>query len=301
MKGIFKSVIIVLLFFGAAYGSETCRECHMNPKYEKEDIGRLKECLRCHGMAGHPYKDGTKEAEAAEIPPAAKKPELSQMVFIPEGEFLMGSDDRLRDEKPLHVVYVRSFYIDRFEVTNRDYKRFVDSTGYAAPDNWKGGAYPAGLGTHPVIYVSWHDALNYCKWRAKRLPREREWEVAARGADGRIYPWGNVWDLNKSNNPLRGHEGAMPVRSFEKGRSPYGLYDMSGNVWEWVDDDYAAHPGSDYSSPEFGSRYKILKGGSWWDCMFYGCGISAPTFNRSFFSPDTKNDSFGFRCAADAG
>ena len=91
----------------------------------------------------------------------------------------------------------------------------------------------------------------------------------------------------------------MPVGSFEAGKNQYGLYDMSGNVWEWVDDDYLPHAGSDYVSPEFGNRYKILKGGSWWDCMFYGCGISAPTYNRSFFTADTKNDSFGFRCAAD--
>ncbi len=296
--------------------AETCVGCHTRPKYKKEDASRLKECLRCHGAAGHPLKpaaggwsiEGTAEAAADtsqphkgfDGPERHPKPDLEGMVLIPAGEFLMGTDDRLRDEKPALTSYIGAFYIDKYEVTNRDYKEFVDATGHAPPDDWTGTDYPPGKGNHPVIYVSWYDADAYCRWRGKRLPREAEWEKAARGTDGRIYPWGDEWDLNKSNNPLRGHEGTMPVGSFEAGKSPYGLYDMSGNVWEWVDDEYLPHPGSDYVSPEFGSKYKILKGGSWWDCMFYGCGISAPTYNRSFFDPNTKNDSFGFRCAADA-
>ena len=298
--------------FALSPGTDSCVECHTKPKYKKEDIGKLKECLSCHGMAGHPYKETAKPllgdsfAEASDaLPPAAakgvtKKIDLKGMVFIPEGEFIMGTDDRLRDEKPLHVSYAGAFYIDRYEVTNADYKKFVLATGYPAPDNWKGNNYPPGKGNHPVIFVSWNDAMNYCRFNGKRLPREIEWEKAARGIDGRVYPWGDKWNLNNSNNPLRGHNGAMPVGSFEAGKNQHGLYDMSGNVWEWVDDDYLPHAGSDYVSPEFGNRYKILKGGSWWDCMFYGCGISAPTYNRSFFTADTKNDSFGFRCAADA-
>jgi formylglycine-generating enzyme required for sulfatase activity len=168
------------------------------------------------------------------------------------------------------------------------------------PDHWENGQIPVGKEDHPVVFVTWYDADAYCKWIGKRLPRETEWEKAARGTDERIYPWGNEWDLEKSNNPLRGHEDTMPIGSFEEGKSPYGLYDMSGNVWEWVDDYYLPHPGSNYESPEFGTKHRMLKGGSWWDCMFYGCGISAPTYNRAFFDANTKNDSSGIRCVVEA-
>lgn len=314
-KGFFFVLLSLFVFLAAAVSvdAESCQGCHTNPRYRKEDASNLKECLACHGSAGGPLKNEISAwplrdvAEASErISPesaskeSGKKVASSAMVFIPAGEFLMGTDDRLRDEKPAIAVYADGFYIDRYEVTNKDYKKFTASTGRQAPDDWAEGSYPADKGNHPVIYVSWRDADAYCRWAGKRLPREMEWEKAARGADGRIYPWGDKWDMRKSNNPLRGHEGTEPVGSFPAGKSPYGLYDVSGNVWEWVDDDYLPHAGSDYVSPEFGSKYKILKGGSWWDCMFYGCGISAPAYNRSFFDPDTKNDSFGFRCAIDA-
>lgn len=308
----------------------TCIGCHTEPAYEKADAKRLKQCLRCHGIGEHPYKKEVLEEEAAAegrgygwaslahagdapVPGAlrgpvkpvreaslnVKGPDLTEMVYIPEGEFLMGSDDRLRDEKPAHVVYINAFYIDPFEVTKADYRAFVVDTGRRPPQEWTGDRYPEGKGKHPVTYVSWYDAYDYCKWAGKRLPREREWEKGARGTDGRTYPWGNEWDLTKSNSPLRGIEATLPVGSFERGKNQFNIYDMSGNVWEWVDQGYASHPGSDYINPEFGRNYALLKGGSWWDCMFYGCGISAPTFNRAFFDPTTTSDSYGFRCAAD--
>ncbi len=314
------------LFFAAPAYAETCIGCHTKPKYEKKDAARLAKCLQCHGDAGHPLKDQhgkilPRSAPAKGSIDKAKHPRVMEskklgaedykkMVYIPRGEFLMGSDDRLRDEKPALISYIDAFYIDRYEVTNKDYKEFIDAVGDSGatageglPNHWDRGAnkdqYPPEKVNHPVVFVSWHDASDYCRWRGKRLPRETEWEKAARGTDGRIYPWGNEWDLEKSNNPLKGIEDTLPVGSFEAGKSPYGLYDMSGNVWEWVDDEYLPHAGSEYVSPEFGSKYKILKGGSWWDCMFYGCGISAPTYNRSFFDANTRNDSFGIRCAAD--
>lgn len=299
------SAFILLLFCNASAYADACRDCHTNPKYKKEDIAQLKECLACHGSAGHPYKKVIGAAEAAErtspqyAPAQAKTVDTKDMILIPEGEFIMGTDDRLNDEKPAHVVYIKAFYVDKFEVTNEAYKKFVDAAGHKSPDNWEQNNYPADKRRHPVILVDWNDASAYCAWTGKRLPRETEWEKAARSTDGRIYPWGNKWDINKSNNPLRGHQGTMDVGSFEAGTSPYGLYDMSGNVWEWVDDYYVPHPGSDFISPEFGAKYRMLKGGSWWDCSFYSCGISAPVFNRAFFDPSTKNDSFGFRCATD--
>lgn len=221
------------------------------------------------------------------------------MVYISEGEFIVGTNERLRDEKPAHVVYIAGFWIDIYEITNLDFKNFVDQTGNSAPDHWKEGKVTEDKTKHPVVFVSWNDANNYCKWTGKRLPRELEWEKAARGTDARVYPWGNKWDMYKSNNPLRKLNHTQPVGTYEKGKSPYGLYDMSGNVWEWVDDHYYAHPGSDYISPEFGTKYRLLKGGSYWDCSSYGCGISAPTYNRAFFEPPVKSKSYGFRCAKD--
>ncbi len=322
------------LFMGMAISvptahAETCIECHENPKYDIDDRQRLEPCLACHGRAGHPLKKEATEWSLVNAARASSRVEktqalkshtgkghdiktdaskqvpgptrIAEMIYVGEGEFLMGSDDRLRDEKPAHVVYIDAFYIDKHEVPNADYKEFVQATGHPQPNDWESGTYPKNKGDNPVIYVDWYDSVAFCKWRhGARLPREREWEKAARTEDGRIYPWGDRWDLTKSNNPLRGHEGTMPIGSFEQGKNPYGLYDMSGNVWEWVDDDYLPHPGSDYVNPEFEETYKMLKGGSWWDCMFYGCGISAPTYNRSLFLPETKNDSYGFRCAADA-
>lgn len=231
--------------------------------------------------------------------PKVKPPE--GMAYIPAGEFIMGSNDRWDDESPEHIARTDAFYIDLYEVTNRDYKEFVDATGHEKPFHWPQGNLPKGKEDHPVIYVNWFDADAYCKWKGKRLPTEQEWEKAARGEDGNIYPWGNVWVLDKSNNPYKGSTGTEPVGSYPEGRSPYGLYDMSGNVWEWVDSYYLPHPGNTIPKAEYGRDKRILKGGSWFDCLSYGCGLSAPAFNRAFFNPEVRNNSFGFRCAKSAG
>ncbi len=270
-------------------------KCHQNLQFIKEDKNTLEECTQCHNSS---IQNTGLEVEI-KTPVSNNNKNFYNMVHIPEGEFIMGTDDRLRDEKPAHVVYVANFWIDIYEVTNEDYKKFVDQAGYPPPDHWKGGTFPENKAKHPVVFVSWNDANNYCKWAGKRLSREIEWEKAARGTDGRVYPWGNEWDMYKSNNPLRKLDDTQSVGTFEKGKSPYGLYDMSGNVWEWVDDHYYAHPGSDYVSPEFGSKYRLLKGGSYWDCSAYGCGISAPVYNRAFFEPPVKSKSYGLRCAKD--
>lgn len=226
-----------------------------------------------------------------------RKQEKSSMALIPAGEFIMGSNERWDDEAPEHMSSTDAFYIDLNEVTNKDYKNFVDATKSTPPFHWPDGNLPKGKANHPVVYVSWFDAKDYCSWADKRLPTEQEWEKAARGEDGLIYPWGNEWSLDKSNNPYKNSTGTEPVGSYPEGRSPYGLYDISGNVWEWVDSYYLPHPGNPVTRAEYGEDKRVLKGGSWFDCLSYGCGLSAPTFNRSFFTPEVKNNSFGFRCA----
>ena len=228
-----------------------------------------------------------------------------EMVLIAEGEFIMGSDSRLPDEGPQHIVNLKSFYIDVYEVTNLQYKKFNNETKRRSPTHFRNRTFPRGKADHPVTYVSWEDANAYCEWAGKRLPTDQEWEKAARGTDGRIFPWGDEFDAEKANTPLRwqlvGSFGdTTPVGSFKEGVSPNGVYDMSGNVWEWTSSWYKAYPGNKVASESYGERYKTLKGGSWFDCSFYNCGISAPVFNRAFFSIRTKNDSFGFRCAKDA-
>jgi formylglycine-generating enzyme required for sulfatase activity len=221
----------------------------------------------------------------------------SLMTLIPGGEFIMGSNERWDDESPEHIQSVKKFYIDLYEITNAEYKKFTSNTKRETPYHWTNGEIPKNKQNYPVIYVNWYDANEYCKWKGKRLPTEQEWEKAARGESGNIYPWGNTWTMDKSNHPYKGSAGTEPVGSYPNGKSPYGLYDMSGNVWEWVDSFYLPHPGNIINRGEYGEDKRVLKGGSWFDCLSYGCGLSSPTFNRSFFTPGVKNNSFGFRCA----
>ena len=232
-----------------------------------------------------------------------KKP--NPMVLVSAGTFTMGSNTRMPDEGPQHTVKLKAFRIDKYEVTNLQYQQFIEATGRHSPQHFQNRKFPKGKIDHPVTYVSWHDANAYCEWAGKRLPSDAEWEKAARGTDGRTFPWGDEFEMNNANTPVRwqslNQEGdTTPVGDFPGGVSPYGLYDMSGNVWEWTGSWYRQYPGNKHPSENYGELYKTLKGGSWWDCSFYQCGISAPVFNRSFFDPQTKNSNFGFRCAKDA-
>jgi formylglycine-generating enzyme required for sulfatase activity len=229
---------------------------------------------------------------------AFSKTDDSGMVRIPAGPFLLGTNERLPDEGPMHTVYVPEFFMDQYEVTNTQYKQFVRAVNRTPPIYWRGGEPPPGKANHPIVFVTWYDANDYCHWAGKRLPTATEWEKAARGVDGRMYPWGNVFDPAKANTPYSKRGDTTPVGSFPGGRSPYGVYDMSGNVWEWTASWYKAYPGNTKRRLEtYGERYRVLKGGSFVNCSFYKCGISAPTFNRSFFRPATRNQGFGFRCS----
>jgi iron(II)-dependent oxidoreductase len=172
---------------------------------------------------------------------SSKAPSLEGMVLVPAGEFTMGreSEDASPDEAPVRIVWLNTFYIDRLEVTNAQYKAFADSVGRLYPNNpmWD-DFYFLGKPDHPVINITYEQAQAYCAWLGKRLPTEAEWEKAARGTDARLYAWGNEWDETRAN--LWGDQNGpdvfrrtAPVGSFPEGASPYGVLDMVGNVWEW--------------------------------------------------------------------
>lgn len=228
------------------------------------------------------------------------------MIMIPEGAFRMGADgtDALEDEKPQHEVWLDRFEMDRDEVTTGHYAEFLASTARPAPWQWES----VDLSQHsdrPVIGVSWFDAEAYCRWRGKRLPTEAEWEKAARGTDGRLFPWGNQSPREALANFGLGarfsySQVLAPVERYEQGRSPYGLSQMAGNVGEWVADWY----GSAYdetgarrnpSGPELGS-FRVVRGGSWSDLPKY-----LLTYGRFKLPPETRNSYTGFRCARDGG
>lgn len=239
------------------------------------------------------------------------------MVAIPAGEFIMGTDaadeENLAaehgiikpwfvDENPAHKVYLPLYYIDRNEVSNAEYAEFVTTTNHAAPPYWENGSYIKGSGEHPVVMVQWAEAQEYCQFKGGRLPSEAEWEKAAKGKDGRIYPWGDTFDLERAN--IGGSVGNLkPVGSYVSGKSPYGTFDMIGNAWEWTADWYQPYPGSTYESNKFGQRLKVIRGNSWSSIGHFPKEIhkeivkyhSTTTF-RLFAPPDANISDVGFRC-----
>lgn len=250
----------------------------------------------------------TGEAPAEAPTEAAMAPIPEDMVTVPAGPFTMGQDGDRPKNGPAHEVDLPAFEIDRFEVTNDEFARFVDETGYVtyaeqnSAKNWR-DAFEAKGGNHPVVYVTWDDAVAYCDWAGKRLPTEAEWEKAARDEDGRIYPWGNDFpsdaEVNQYGNfKETGLRSTFPVGAFEKGVSPYGVYDMAGNVSEWTADYFVAYPGAAADAdPFFGEDKRVHRGGGW----FGEQGVELTTFNRNAGPPDvTANDDIGFRCARDA-
>jgi len=247
------------------------------------------------------------------------EPEVpSGMVLIPAGNFNMGSTSGQPSEQPVHAVYLDAYYIDKYEVTNGVYKVFMDSGGYnnsaywttdgwtwktnnsiTQPYYWNDSTfgYNATNGPSlPVVGVSWYEVYAYANWAGKRLPTEAEWEKAARGTDGRTYPWGEGIDSSKLNyNYSIGL--TTVVGSYETGKSPYGCYDMAGNVWEWCADwydgsYYSSSPTNNPQGPASGAN-RVLRGGSW-----YGSGNSCRSASRGWYNPDYWNFSFGFRCAS---
>jgi serine/threonine-protein kinase len=220
------------------------------------------------------------------------------MMLVMGGTFNMGTDDPKLDDKwaawkPAHPVTVKNFYMDEKEVTNEQYARFIRQTGYSAPPNWKDGTYLPGESQLPISNVSWYDAKNYATWAGKRLPTEAEWEYAARGTDGRIYPWGSEWSDQRSNSGEQQKGRPVAVGSYPKGASPFGILDLAGNVSEWVQDDFALYQGSHAKKQQEG--FKVYKGGS-----YAYPKEQQVTFARWSDLPTEKFPYVGFRCAKDA-
>lgn len=231
------------------------------------------------------------------------------MVLVPAGEFIMGSNEGNADEKPAHQVYLDAYYIDKHEVTIGQYGEFLDVNSFDPPPLWTTMAQPS-YENRPVVNVDWKDASNYCKWAGKRLPTEAEWEKAARGTDGRIYPWGNDppsparANFGKDRDKWNNHEALVPVGQMKEGKSPYGVYDLAGNVWEWVNDwydpdYYAASPSRNPQGPISG-KFKVIRGGSWdlapERLRSAQRDLNVPT-TTDYDSPAYRNFNSGFRCA----
>jgi formylglycine-generating enzyme required for sulfatase activity len=189
------------------------------------------------------------------------QPEPSVQVVVPAGNFIFGSNTGNVNEIPQRQVFVDTFLIDAYEVNNDQYAAFIQATGYPAPSGWTNRFYPLGQAKYPVTNVTWADASSYAAWVGCRLPTEVEWEKAARGTDGRIYPWGNQLIAANYCGPKIGH--TSPVGSFPAGRSPYGAYDMAGNVMEWVADVYQPYAGNT-AMPFLNSdpNLKVVRGGA---------------------------------------
>lgn len=217
----------------------------------------------------------------------------AEMVLVPEGAFIMGlrEGEALSEMNPSRIVYLKSFYIDVYEVTNVLYRRCVIE-GACSDPSWNTD-YPATIhedgkkwyttehmDNYPVVGATWRQSVEYCRWANERLPSSAEWEKAARGVDGRKYPWGDKWDGTKANwddgGKIDGFTKIAPVGSFPAGKSPYGVMDMAGNVREWVDD-------------------LVLKGGSW-----YSSPITLRAGDPGHDFIVERDDDMGFRCAMDA-
>jgi formylglycine-generating enzyme required for sulfatase activity len=240
------------------------------------------------------------------------------MVLVPAGEFIMGSDNGQADEKPAHQVYLDAFYMDKYEVTNAHYQACVNAGACFPPSSIKSFTHPSYFGNqefdnYPVIWMNWNMARTFCEWRGGRLPTEAEWEKAARGLSASNYPWGNelannyanLCDLNCSGPQAEqgiddGFSDISPVGFYSSGISPYGAYDMSGNVMEWVadfyDENYYATLGAFSENPKGPSdgMEKVLRGGSWHSYVMF-----SSTFHRGGGPLDFINFDVGFRCARD--
>lgn len=280
---------------------------------------------RCLWWVGAMVLMGVSVLEAADMPAvkngttgsvdAIKGKDGAPMILIPAGAFLMGSNDGLPNERPEHTVTLNAYYIDQFEITAGRYQKFIESAKRDLPPTWDDEAAQT-LSDLPAVGMSWTDAAAYCKWAGRRLPTEAEWEKAARGTDGRRYPWGHMQpfvDIANYNRgvwvseaitlvPVNSGLEGMSVRHGlkEGGKSPYGLFHMAGNAAEWVADwydreFYQKSPDKNPTGPSTGEK-RVMRGGSWAD-LPTALRVTA----RFSAEPDFEERTIGFRCAMDVG
>ena len=244
------------------------------------------------------------------LPIAGQTAAPENMVLIPAGKFWMGRTNSFwrdaldteprakRDDRPANLIYLDSFYLDKYEVTNADYARFVEATGARPPWHWPQGKIAKGDERVAVYNVNWFEATAFCKWAGKRLPTEAEWEKAVRGGrDRKVYAWVDDNDPGERVPAAISRGKAMPVGSFPP--NGYGLHDMIGNVMEWTNDWYDNNyypfmPKRNPKGPETG-RYKSVRGAGYADQG--GNGIEKLVDYRNFSDPDTRMTTIGFRCA----
>jgi serine/threonine-protein kinase len=309
----------MIMFVAAVVVTLVLAGCAGPPDYEARKAGPAKKGVVHFGDSERIIKKGRKEGlpptgstdrpgPGGPVEPAvgmkwqSKRREgvsiTEGMIKIEGGKFKMGhvSPDVV-DAGPEQEIDIPTIYIDKYEVTNAQFKEFTEATDY----EWKGkhslwpqGNMPEEIANHPVTYVSWKDAKAYARWVGKRLPTEAEWEKAARGVDGRKYPWGNKLDVTKCNIEQSNISKTKEVGSYPEAASPYGVCDMAGNVAEWVEDWFDRYPNSNQTHADFGETYKVLRGGSY----FQATGFA--TYERSKDKPDSWMRSYyGFRCALD--
>ena len=303
---------------------ESCRKLMPQVPEELNEvddfIGKLMDYLTVEEKRGIAQKRVYGRREIMEGALKANKVRWEESTLVPAGEFIMGSkeEDFIPEEMPQHAVILDAFYIDRYEVTNAQYWEFlfyIMKTGdhskcsasepinksHLPGNSYRGYEYKYyNYPDYPVTRVDWYDAYAYAAWAGKRLPTEAEWEKAARGTDGRRFPWGNVWEIKFCNV---GTDGNLPVTvgSFAEGNSVYGCYDMTGGVSEWCEDwyhpeYYLSTPKKNPKGPIKGTGKRIIRGGSMFAQNVYKLRCAV----RMFGEPGDRNKSVGFRCAKDA-
>lgn len=224
--------------------------------------------------------------------PESRTPTPPGMVYVPGGAFLMGRDDGDEYERPAHTVTLKPFYIDAYEVTCEQYQVFIQATSYAAPRGWLNGNCPGGAARKPVTGVSWEDAKVYADWANKRLPTEEEWEYAARGTDGRLYPWGNEWSSGMANADSA--SGDLAEVGSYRGASPFSAYDMVGNAWEWTASTLQAYPGGRLPVQDR-QDMRVIRGGNWQSAR----GAATTTYRGAWPAINADYSTCGFRLVKD--
>lgn len=223
------------------------------------------------------------------------------MVHIPSGPFVMGGrdEDSPRGERPAHTVFLSDYYMALYPTTNQEYREFTQCTGHRIPIHWQRGTFPAGLGNHPVVNVSWQDAAAFASWRGARLPTEAEWEKAARSTTDEPYPWGSRFQDGERCNGNGAVGTTTPVNEYPEGRSPYGVWDMAGNAYEWCQDYYDEEyyknsPATNPKGPD-GGQERVVRGGS-----FLETRAVLRCTHRHGVGEVTTRDTIGFRIAMNA-